>query len=119
MKSNLQLIFLRVHMEIALLLLFMLLARGLGRASWSGSEQRGLLINAIVSSSKQTTRQLNQRRPKLSHKQQEETGSAESHGVVCCFSQPITALPITPVSLRPANICMALTAFVTDDQDCS
>lgn len=59
MKSNLQLILLRVHMEIDLLLLFKfllsLLARALDSASWSGREQRGLLINAIVSSSEQTT----------------------------------------------------------------
>lgn len=39
---------------------------------------------------------------------------------VYSFSQLMAwPLPITPVSLRPANICMALTALVTDDQDCS
>ena len=52
--SHLQLMFLRVHMEIVLLLLLFLLSRlssDLDGSSWSGMEQRGLFIKAIVSSS--------------------------------------------------------------------
>lgn len=58
-KSNLQLMFLRVHMEIALFLLLMFLLSWLDSdvdaSSWSGREQRGLFINTNVSSSEHVT----------------------------------------------------------------
>lgn len=54
--SNLQLMFRRAHMETALLLLLFMflpswLAGDLDGSSWSGKEQRGLFISAVVSSS--------------------------------------------------------------------
>lgn len=59
--------FLRVHMEVALLLLLLMslpswLAGDLDGSSWSGREQRGLFINAIVSLSEHTKAQKNQRK---------------------------------------------------------
>lgn len=59
--------FLRVHMEIALLLLlFMFLAFEFAGdwdgSPWSGREHRGLFINAIVSSSEHSKAQKNQMR---------------------------------------------------------
>lgn len=58
--------FLRLHVVIPLLLLFMVppsspsLASDLDGSSRSGREQRGLFINAIVSSSEHTEAQKNQ-----------------------------------------------------------
>lgn len=54
--SHLQLMFLRVHMETAhllrlLIFIFSWLADSMDDSSWSGSEQRGVFITAIVSSS--------------------------------------------------------------------
>ncbi len=63
--------FLRVHMEIALRLLLLMflpswLASDWDGSAWSGREQRGLFINAIVCSSEHTKAQKNQRRLKES-----------------------------------------------------
>lgn len=73
-KSNLQLMFLRVHMEIALLLLLVFLLSWLDSdvdaSSWSGREQRGLFINTNVSSSEHVTQRRKKGRDLICHIQQ-------------------------------------------------